>query len=272
MANKCCTEKKIKMNVIFINEQTFKDRTGVSKAIEGLQIRPMIKVAQDVFVMPALGSTLYARLQNGVENNDLNSNEVALIENYVTDCLVWATMAYLAIPMGYQLFSKGFIQKNADNSNAPSKNELDYIGNYYQDMAEHYKQRMIGYLKANYTLFAEYADPGCGWDIVKPESLGYECPIYLGDVTQPPVFDSSVPVYSHPKIVKYVATGGESTFSPSPSIDGKTILLATRAGVVREVVAVTTTNTNEIQVVGNVVTLPTGDLATAGEVFKFMII
>ena len=71
MANKCCTEKKIKMNVIFINEQTFKDRTGVSKAIEGLQIRPMIKVAQDVFVMPALGSTLYARLQDGVENNDL---------------------------------------------------------------------------------------------------------------------------------------------------------------------------------------------------------
>ena len=69
-----------------------------------------------------------------------------------------------------------------------------------------------------------------------------------------------------------MATGGESTFSPSPSIDGKTILLATRAGVVREVVAVTTTNTNEIQVVGNVVTLPTGDLATAGEVFKFMII
>jgi len=172
--------------------------------------------------------------------------------------------------MGYQLFSKGFLQKTADNTSTPSKNDLDYVGSYYSDMAEHYKQRMIGYLKANYTLFAEYADPGCGWDIVRPESLGYDCPIYIGDVVPSPQSSSTVVDYSHPKMVTYTATGGQTSFSPSPSISGKILLLVSRAGVIREVVTTVNADTNYLQIVGNVVTLPTGDAATNGEVFKFL--
>ena len=61
-------------NILFITEQTFKERTGASNNIDGKQIFPMIKVAGDMYIQPILGSTLYLRLQNGIINNDLNDN------------------------------------------------------------------------------------------------------------------------------------------------------------------------------------------------------
>jgi len=259
-------------NVLFIDENTIKSRTGISNAIDGgKQLRPMIKVAQDLFVLPALGSTLYKRLQNGIRDNDLNANETILLNNYITDCLVWSTISYLPISMGYQFYAKGALQKTADDSNAPGKNELDYVGSYYQDIAENYKQALINYLKANYTLFQEYASPGCGWDIVKPVNMGYECPIYLGDEEKycPPASSNT---FSHPGASVYKATGGETTFSPSPSIEGRNVILAVRAGVSRELVSTVTADTMQLQRVGNIITLPTGDAATADERFEFIYI
>ena len=72
-------------NILFITEQLFKERTGASNAIDGKQLFPMIKVAQDIYIQPTLGSTLYNRLQTGIDDNDLNNDEKTLIDNYITD-------------------------------------------------------------------------------------------------------------------------------------------------------------------------------------------
>lgn len=259
-------------NILFIDEATFKTRTGVSNAIDGgKQLRPMIKVAQDMFVQPALGSTLYQRLQTAVANSTLNTYERALIDDYITDCLIWATVSYLPVTMGYQFFSKGALQKTSEESNTPGKNELDYIGTYYQNLAEFYKQRIINYLRANSSLFAEYKSPGCGWDVIQPVALGYECPIYLDDTL--PCVGSNVSVpgdYAHPMVSVYTAVGGESSFTLTPSILNKTVLLATRSGWTRRLVDAATTDTMSLQRNGNTITLPTGDVAQPGERFEFL--
>jgi hypothetical protein len=256
-------------NVLFIDEATIKSRTGISTAIDGgKQLKPMIKVAQDLVVLPALGSTLYKRLQAGIVANNLNSNEVDLINNYVTDCLIWATISYLPITMGYQFYAKGALQKTGDDSNTPSKNELDYIGSYYKDIAESYKQALINYLQANEGLFPEYDSPGCGVDVVQPTTMGYECPIYLGDddgCNCSPVVTNT---YSHGGVSYYTAIGGETSFSPTPSIEGKSLTIVTRSGWARRVVTTTNIDTMKLQIVGNVVTLP--DVASEGEDFIFV--
>ena len=103
-------------NILFITEQTFKERTGASNQIDGKQIFPMVKVAGDMYIQPALGSKLYQRLQSGVVANNLNANEVILINDYITDALIWFTMSMLPMTMGFQLFSKGFLQKTSEDS------------------------------------------------------------------------------------------------------------------------------------------------------------
>lgn len=251
---------------LFISEVKFKERTGVSTAIDATQLRPYIKTAQDVFIQPALGSTLYNRLQTGVANNNLNSNEVNLLDNYVTDCLVWATMSELIIPMAYQLFSKGPLQKFGEESNTPGRNDLNYLQNFYSERAEFYKQRLINYLRANYTLFGEYSSPGCGWDVMKPVKMGYECPIYVGDVYEPCCNQTSAEgaYYTPPNEALYISAGGESTFDVA-AIEGKTVTQVVRSGVVKIKTTSAPTDTNYVQVVGNTITI--SDTTYPGEFF-----
>ncbi len=259
------------LNIDFITVQDLQDRTGISNAIDSKKVQPMIKLSQDIFLRPALGSTLYTRIQSGITNNNLTSNETILLNNYIVDCLVWGTMANLPMALGYQFFAKGPLQKTSENSSTPGKNDLDSITQYYQNFAEFYKQNLINYLKSNYNLFSQYSNPGCGWDIVQPVNNGYDCPIYLEDYNQCNIIDSSSSssVSTYPATARYIATGGETSFTLS-DIDGKIILVALRSGLGREIVATVNTDTNYLQVVGSTVTLPTGDIAMPNEVFKFL--
>lgn len=259
-------------NVIFITEQVLKDRTGISAAIDGKQLKPIIKLAQDIFLRPALGSALYSRLQAGVTANSLTTPERTLLDVYVTDCLVWSTISNLPVATSYQFYAKGVLQKTADDSQTPSSNDLDKVTQHYQNYAEFYKQELINYLRQNYTSFSQYANPGCGWDVVKPVTGGYDCPIFLPDEPNCQVQPTCSPapaVSTYPAIATYTATGNEASFELE-EIDGKTILLATRAGLGREITEEVTADTNYLQVIGSTVTLPTGDRALNGEKFKFL--
>jgi hypothetical protein len=255
-------------NILFITEQLFKDRTGASNAIDGKQLFPMIKVAQDIHIQPVLGSTLYLRLQEGINDDDLNNDEKSLIDNYITDALIWFTMSMLPMTMGYQLFSKGFLQKTAEESNTPSRSDLELLEQKYKSLAEFYNKRLIKYLQENYELYDEYLNPASGVDVIFPTKQGYTCPIYIGEYR-----DRSYSLNSanstKVNTVYYIAVGGETSFIVS-AIDGKTVLVAMRSGLGKIVTTNPTNDTQYIQIVNGTVTLPTGDVAGAGEVFSFV--
>jgi hypothetical protein len=258
-------------NILFLTEQTFKDRTGASNMIDGKQIFPMIKVAGDMYIQPALGSRLYNRLQDGVQVGNLTPDETTLINDYITDTLIWYTMSMLPMSMGFQLFSKGFLQKTSEDSISPSRKDLELIEEKYKSLAEFYKTRMIKYLQENYVKFFEYYNTGSGWDVIEPEDKAYTCPIYLGNTEVPenPRYYSSTSGASYPQIAYYTATGGESTFNVALLV-GRTPLVATRGGLTKVIVTTPTSDTGKIQIVNGVVTLPTGDIAMANELFTFL--
>lgn len=259
-------------NILFITETLFKERTGASNAIDGKQLFPMIKVAQDVYIQPALGSKLYQRLQSGIDADNLTNNEKTLLDDYVTDALIWYTMSMLPMTMGFQLFSKGFLQKTSEESNAPSRQDLELIEQKYKSMAEFYNTRMIRYLQENYALFYEYHNTGSGWDVIYPQEKSYTCPIYLGDYydgSYPRYHSSSGGGYQAPLIVYYTATGGETSFLVTELV-GRTTLVAARSGLSKGITLDATANTEYLQIVNGTITLPTGDIAMAGELFTFL--
>jgi len=255
-------------NILFITEQLFKERTGASNSIDGKQLFPMIKVAQDIYIQPTLGSTLYLRLQTGIDDNDLNNDEKTLLDNYVTDTLIWYTMSMLPMVMGYQLFSKGFLQKTSEESNTPSRADLELIESKYKSMAEFYNKRLIKYLQENYELYNEYLNPGSGVDVIFPTKQGYTSPIYLGSYLDKRASINSANTYQI-QTTYYTAVGGETSFIVN-AIDGKTVLVAMRSGLGKIVTTFATNDTQYLQIVNGTVTLPTGDIAGAGEVFSFV--
>jgi len=259
-------------NVIFINGATLKARTGISVAIDDNSIKAYIKLAQDMYIQPVLGSTLYARLQAGVSAANLTAAESVLLDSYITDCLIWYTMAELPFALGYQFFSKGVLQKTAEESVAPSRGDLELIANRYKQTAEFYKQRIVNYLQQNYTLFSEYSNPGSGYDVIQPQAKAYTSPIYLGgNYTQ-----SESRTFANNSnsglaaTVTYTPTAGVSSFTVTEFTNNTVIIVAVRSGMVKGVTNSATSNTQYLQINGSTVTLPTGDVVGSGEVFIFI--
>lgn len=257
-------------NILFISPALIKSRTGISDAIDDKQIKPQIKIAQDIFIQPALGSTLYIRLQEGVEADNLTASETTLINNYVTDALVWFTVAQLPMALGYQFFSKGVLQKTAEESNTPSRPDLELLSNHYKQNAEFYKQRLINYLRENYSLYIEYMQTGTGFDVIFPETRAYTSPVWLG-------VNSNLPDFRSINNSSYGGTLTTVEFTPITGVasfdvavlGGRQVLIATRSGAVKGITTLPTTNSLYLQINSMTVTLPLGDVTQAGELFTF---
>lgn len=169
------------LNVLFISVDTIKDRTGLHNNVDDKLVKPEIKTAQDMYILPALGSALYNRLQAGVTANNLTADEVILLDNYVVDTLVNYVLSELPQGMSFQFYNKGLLRKQGDNSEYPSMQDMIDVANRYKARAEFYKQRLIKYLKQNNVLYPLYLNFGSGIDAIKPEHDGYTASIYLGE-------------------------------------------------------------------------------------------
>jgi hypothetical protein len=170
-------------NTLFIGATAIKERTSVHSNIDDKSILPEIKTCQDMYILPALGTALYTRLQNGIVAANLTANETTLLDDYVTDTLVYYVLSELPVGLSFQFYNKGLVRKTSDNSDQPNMQDLIDVANRYRSRAEFYKQRMIKYLQEVSTsnLFPEYINPGSGIDTMYPERDGYQSSIFLGD-------------------------------------------------------------------------------------------
>jgi hypothetical protein len=169
------------LNTLFISVQSIKDRTGLHANVDEKLILPEIKTAQDMYIMPALGSTFYNRLQAGINGNNLNANEQSLLNNYVTDCLIYYVMSELPMGLSYQFYNKGLLRKSGENQENPSMQDMIDVANRYRTRAEFYKQRLIKYLRQNNTMFPEYLNYTSGIDTIIPDLEGYTTSLFLDD-------------------------------------------------------------------------------------------
>ena len=134
-----------------------------------------------MYILPALGTSLDERLQDGVNCGNLNCDEKSLLDNYIVDCLINYVLSELPQGLSYQFYNKGLIRKSSDNTELPSMQDMIDIANRYKARAEFYKQRLIKYLKQNQVLYPEYLNYGAGFDAIKPENDGYTASIWLDD-------------------------------------------------------------------------------------------
>jgi len=157
-----------------------------------------------------------------------------------------------------------------DDSVTPSRADLELIEQKYKSMAEFYSNRMVKYLQENYKLYYEYLNYGMGLDVIFPEDKAYTCPIYLGGAERMnPRYVNSYSTTPSPLIATYVATGGETNFTIVAMI-GRTTYFASRGGLSKSITPSPTSDTQYLQITSGIVTLPTGDVASAGEVFTFL--
>jgi hypothetical protein len=169
------------LNILFISVDTIKDRSGLHLNVDEKLVKGEIKAVQDMYILPALGTALYDRLQAGITANNLTQLEVTLLNDYIVDTLVNFTLAELPQGLSFQFYNKGLLRKGGENFENPSMQDMIDIANRYRSRAEFYKQRLIKYLRQNIVDFPLYSNYGSGIDAIKPERDAYNSTIWLGD-------------------------------------------------------------------------------------------
>ena len=141
--------------------------------------------------------------------------------------------------------------------------------------AEFYKQRLINYLRENYLLFSEYFNPGSGLDVIFPELKAYTSPIYLGgaDNNKRSWLNQSISSGASAslplQVSYYTATAALTTFTVNDLV-GNITISAFRSGLNKIITGNPTSDTAYLTINNGVVTLPTGDVTLAGELFTFL--
>jgi hypothetical protein len=168
-------------NVLFISEQTLKDRSLLQDNVDPKLIKPTIKHCQDMFIEPILGTGLYRELQDQITNNNVTVLNAKLLDLYITDCLSWYVASEMVMSLGYKLTNKNVLRKTSENSETSSLNDLFSLMEYYKNKAEWYAQRITDYLIEFITDYPLYNNAGSGVDIIQPNGTSFQSSIYLGE-------------------------------------------------------------------------------------------
>ncbi len=168
-------------NILLISVDMLKQRTQIHGNIDEKLLYADIKVAQDMYIFPLLGTALYKKLQSDISSNTLIDPYKTLMDDYLVDCLIWFTLSESPETMSYQITNKGVVRKQGDNTQLPTMSEIMSLADTYKKRAEFYANRCRLYLQQNAaTKFPEYLNPGAGIDDRRPENLAYTSAIYLG--------------------------------------------------------------------------------------------
>ena len=170
------------LDVLMVSATMIKDRTSIHDNLDAKLIYPEIKIAQDMYIHPLLGTALYDKILSDISGNSLAGDYKTLMDRYIVDCLIHYVLKDLVTSVSYQIWNKGVLRKQGENTELPSMSDLVSISNAYKQKAEWYGERLLKYLKENASeKFPEYLNPGNGIDAIHPAHNSFSMPVYLGD-------------------------------------------------------------------------------------------
>jgi hypothetical protein len=147
-------------NVLFISEAYLKQFSPIASNVSNEPLTVSIRTAQNKYILPALGKTLYDKLVNDIETagsvTGVTGNYKILLDDYITPALTEYSLYEAIIPMVYKMQNKGIGTRNDQYQDSIGLDEIKYLRGEILNNAQWYQERMVRYLCNNTTLFPEY--------------------------------------------------------------------------------------------------------------------
>lgn len=167
-------------NILFISEQKIKDETPIDENVDAKILRNVILEAQDMHILPLLGTGLYDDIKDEIDAGSVSSANQTLLDNYIQPALkLWVVVEGMDV-ISYKFINKGVVQQSGAESFNPSVGEIVRLMDRFRDKAQWYDTRLIAYLCANESTFPLYTNPGTSSDTIHPRKTSYDSGIYLG--------------------------------------------------------------------------------------------
>ena len=144
--------------VLLVSEQRMKNWTALDNNVRIDVLTPAILNAQQIYTQDTLGTPFFNRLQEGVLNNDLTTDEAAFLKDYVGPALMQYALYLLMPNLKYKMSEKGIVNGTSEETQSTTLQELKYLRESTLDTAQFYDERMKEFLKDYPNLFPIYRD------------------------------------------------------------------------------------------------------------------
>ncbi len=141
---------------LFVSEEYLRDNLPISRNLDAKTLIPNVQMSEELYIQEILGSGFYESLYNAFINQNLTSDEITLIQDYIKPAEAYIGL-FLALPFSRNLISnKGVQQQKEDYSNPSDFQEFKMLLTLTEKRAEFYKDRLNKYLCLNSALFPLY--------------------------------------------------------------------------------------------------------------------
>jgi len=145
-------------HTLFISSTRLKKDTALGGSVDDNLIMPYILLAQDMNILPVLGTDLYDKIKSDVQGGTLTGAYKTLVETYIQPALVQFAFSTLAPYLRLRFSNNSVVVMGAtEQSSSASYDDIKPLMETATDAAEFYRQRLIDYLRNNSSLFSEYS-------------------------------------------------------------------------------------------------------------------
>jgi len=144
------------MASLFCNEDKLKSSTAINYNVDTAFLLPFLKIAQDKHLQVILGTDLYVKIETEIAAGTLAGVYKTLVDDYVQDAIIHYALIEALPFISFQIKNGTVTQKNSENGQAASKEDLNWLIQKERDTAEFYGQRIVDYLCDNSSSFPEY--------------------------------------------------------------------------------------------------------------------
>tara|TARA_R100000781_G_scaffold2811_1_gene4333 strand:- start:668 stop:1246 length:579 start_codon:yes stop_codon:yes gene_type:complete len=167
-------------HTLFISATRLKKDTALGGSVDDNLIMPYILLAQDMNILPVLGTDLYDKLKSEVQAGTLAGAYKTLMETYIQPALVQFSFSQLAPYLRLRFVNNAVVVMGAtEQSSSATYDDIKPLMDTATDAAEFYRQRMISYLQNNTSSFTEYTS-NTGADL-DPTTRNYYAGINLDE-------------------------------------------------------------------------------------------
>jgi len=145
-------------HTLYISSTRLKKDSALGGSVSDDLIMPYILLAQDMHILPILGTDLDTKLKALIQAGTLTGDYKILVETYLQPALVQYSFTQLLPYLRLRFVNSAVVVMGAtDQSSSATYEDLEPVMHTATDAAEFYRQRMIDYLRNNSSLFPEYS-------------------------------------------------------------------------------------------------------------------
>jgi len=161
-------------NVLLISEQKLKDNTPINENVDSSELRFCILQAQNIQIQESLGTNLYEKLleivDNGTISDPSNLNYKLLLDNYIQPTLI-SYSYYLSLDNFFVKFINiGLVQNSSEQGSAVDIKTLQYLKQNAKNQAEFNDNLLRRHLIFKSNLYPEYNNGNLNDGQLPPET------------------------------------------------------------------------------------------------------